>query len=239
VTDFYQVMIKELLQRHDFRLDRTLVTRRNQFSRDDKYRFLRELALAMANRPGEFADFSYRELADFAEVTTRPFAKVKPSDLPTFLDEIIDHSGLLAKAKGAPDRAPTVDVYQFAHLSVQEYLAAEELARQPTEAVPFLLDRAGGSEWRGVISFYVTRGPAKIEEFLRDLAKSNLELAGHCLGSATWIDDPPAEAVLDALTRRIKAGDDVSTHLAALASVAASPRESIRQAATDSLVSLL
>ena len=59
-------MIDELLTRHDFRIDGRS-GRTNRFNAEDKYRFLREFAMAMALREGSFEDFAWQEVYTFAE----------------------------------------------------------------------------------------------------------------------------------------------------------------------------
>jgi hypothetical protein len=99
IGKFYDAMINELLTRHDFRGDAGPSS--NQFSAEDKYRFLREFALAMALRPGRFEDFDFEEAITFAKAMIPKMSHVRIADADNFIREIIDRSGLLTRTSNA------------------------------------------------------------------------------------------------------------------------------------------
>ena len=137
------------------------------------------------------------------------------------VEEIIRSSGLLSDVSDNGQ-------YVFAHRSIQEYLAAEEIQKSDY-GNDFLLDHAVHTEWRQVILFYATALEQRhVNSFLPMLSQRNPELAAYCLAGAK-ASDTIACAVLDALDP-IKGAD-----LAALAAANMSPRLSVQEIAIDRL----
>lgn len=230
VATFYDEMIKELLRRHDFRTEE--IPKANVFPYDDKQRFLREFALDMSRRPSRFEEFTHQEIDAAVRVQAPRLASVEPQDSRRFIAEIVDQSGLLTRLSDS-------DVYIFAHRSVQEYLAAAQLARSHAAGKLFLWDRAEVSEWRQVILFFAALDHESVQPFIAGLVDRNLELAGHCLAAAQPVSGELVDDILARIGQRIRDGTEVAESLSALVAVTRSPKASARQAALNSLRDVL
>ncbi len=216
IAELYRTMIDEMLDRHRFKRDPGGSALKFQLA--DKRRFLREFALESARQDDRFDEFSRASLVEFARSLAGDLNAV--IDPYAFVEEIINHSGLLGDVgEGAQ--------YLFAHRSIQEFLAAEQLLVAGEGG--FLLERADNPEWRQVIQFYaVGLEQQQANEFLPDLAARNPELAGYCLAGARPSDNVAA-TVLDGLAPV----DGV--RLTALAAATMSPRISVQQMAIERL----
>lgn len=171
---FYDEMVRELLRRHDFRAEGQL--RMNKYKAEDKHRFLRELALHLAEtRPSSFADFTYGDLIDFC--AARRGAMPRLRDERDFVDEIIDRSGLLS-------RTTDDGHFAFAHRALHEHLAAAQLARDPGPGCRFLIGRTTDPQWRQVTVLFCGEAHPYVPIFLGQLADRSPELACHCLATA-------------------------------------------------------
>jgi hypothetical protein len=220
IAKLYRAMIEEMLDRHRFKRDPVGAVL--AFQVDDKYRFLREYALHSARGALGFDEFSKSDLIDFARTLAPDLDAV--ADPTAFVEEIILRSGLLS------DVGETGQ-YVFAHRSIQEFLAAEEL--RLTDGDKFILDKANDPEWRQVIQFYsVDLEQRHVNKFLPKLSQRNQELAGYCLAGAK-VSDHAASTVLDAL----HPVDGV--RLAALAAATMSPRVSVQRMAIGQLEQVL
>lgn len=191
VGAFYDEMIRELLRRHDFRAEGQL--RMNRYRAEDKYRFLCQFALHLAQmRRSPFADFAYADLLAFCVAQRRTMPRLR--DHREFVDEIIDRSGLLA-------RTTNDSQFAFAHRALHEYLAAAELAHDPQQGSRFLLSRAADPEWRQVAVLFCGENPPYLEYFLRGLADLAPDAACQCLATADVSTDVAGE-LIDRARRR-------------------------------------
>jgi len=229
IAKFYEEMIKELLARHDFRT-RPDVEAANRFKSEDKYRFLRELALAMATRGEEFDEFSKPDLLAFFHAMVDKMVLVESKDADAFIKEIILHSGLLT-------RVSDDDVYIFAHRSIHEYFAAVQLARKPVEGALILLKKANDLRWRQVIIFFCALDNENVEVFIKQLSQVNLELAGHCIGAAQVVSKETALHIAEALEKEIREGNFATT-IPSLASLTHCQIATIREMAMERLQSV-
>ncbi|MBK8192204.1 MAG: NACHT domain-containing protein [Lewinellaceae bacterium] len=230
VAQFYETIIKHLLHRHDFRTE-PHVKKVNKYNADDKYRFLRELAMHVAEREEGFDEFSYREILEFFKEVHQRMTNVAQQDDNAFIREIIDHSGLLTKISDD-------DVYILAHRSIHEYFIAVQLARAPKVGKERLLAKADNLHWRQVIVFFASLDHAEVESFLKELMQVNLELAGYCVPSAQILSPELAEVLADALVQDIRKGA-VAISLPALVSMTKSYRTPIRNIAMQRLTAVL
>lgn len=229
LADFYEEMIKELLRRHDFRLDIT-VGSHNRFPTADKYRFLRQFALDMAVRDGQFDEFTFAELLIGATAAAQRMANLSGEEVRPFLAEIIDHAGLLT-------RTSDDDTYIFAHRSIHEYFAADQLARSPSTAHQVLLDHATDPLWRQVAMFYCALDPEGVDSLVAELADINLELAGHCAAANI---DLPMELTKKLVDRSVAAAKrDDSVALSALVAMGYAPTSAARALARNAVVDVL
>ena len=120
-----------------------------------------------------------------------------------FVEEIITHSGLLVSAGRDDD-------WHYAHRSIQEFLAAQELRLDG--AAGFLLDKADRLDWRQAIQFFrVGQESPQIDAFLLSLAVRNPELAVRCLQACR----PSLAVARQVLTRLTARSREAVTALAA------------------------
>jgi hypothetical protein len=221
ISRLYQAMIREMLDRHRFKRDPGGGALRYQL--DDKYRFLRKFALHSTSGTGSFGGFSKDDLVRFGELMAPDLDDVR--DPEEFVEEIIRSSGLLSEISQGKS-------FVFAHRSLHDYLAAEEL-RHEDGGYAVLLAHAADAEWRPAILFYATaQEQRQVSEFLVQLSPLNPALAARCLASAKPSNDAAAK-VLGALN---PVGGD---HLAALMDATRSPRVDVRDLAIDMLVEVL
>jgi len=218
IDTLYKDMIREMLDRHRFPLDRPglapLV-----YQTPDKYSFLQQFALKTAKDSGNFDDFAEKQLLEFAGQLADTLDL--RGDPAAFVAEIIRHSGLLRYADHN-------DLFYFAHRSMQEFLAAQELRDLP-DGEQFLLERAGDLNWAQTIQFHTAgRESRHVDAFLCALAKANPVLAVHCLKAAR----PSGEAARTVLAAiRLDSSESVS----ALAAATHSPQPAVRQQAREYL----
>lgn len=242
IDGLYKAMVREMLDRHSFRGipdgtepepghqsrrgARHSAQRRgaqsrynlNQYDVPDKYSLLRQFALEAAKQARGFGDFTRESLEEFAVSRVDSLnMDGRPGD---FVEEIIGHSGLLTSAGRD-------DLWHYAHRSIQEFLAAEELRLDG--AAVFLLDRAGRLEWRQAIQFYVVGQDAQqIDGFLKALAARNPELAVRCL-QACRPSVPAASEVFERLR------PDTRDGVTALAAATRCPLTAVRALAVARL----
>src|SRR5262249_16143570 len=193
ISLLYQAMVTELLGRHSFPTDPT--TKANEFKVRDKYRFLREFALDMAERQGSFQDFDRADIVHKASELASRLDDVPTDQVEAFVAEILVRSGILNKV--SEDQT-----FTFAHRSIQEYLLAHPLQRDWARGMRLLSDRAGNGEWRQVTLFFASSDHPQVGDFLRELAGRNLELAAHCLAGADASDEVASE-ILGALAEQL------------------------------------
>ncbi len=219
ISELYEKMIEEMLDRHSFVHDRPGTGRSlNRYKKREKHSLLRQFALYAARDTGNFGDFKKDSLLEYAESQADSLdMDGKPE---AFVEEIINHSGLLSDAGREK-------LWHYAHRSIQEFLAAQELRLNTDDR--FLLAKAEALSWRQVTQFYtVGREARQVDDFLRELTKRNPELAVRCLQGARP-SVAAAQAVLDTL--RLTSRDSV----AALAAATHSPRPAIQELAITRL----
>lgn len=191
-ADFYKQVIDNLL------VDRR---RRSEFPYPVKRAVLRHLALVAQDVPSGAHD----RLALPAETVvakTRAVLEQQGRDTAlaeAVLTEIVERSGLLLAVDNG-------ERYQFAHLTLQEYLAAEILAADPGG----LLDRyrADPPAWREAVRLWCGAEARDCTEAVRAVFEHDPVLAFQCLADAHTVDDDLAEAILTHFRRRLaQAGD--------------------------------
>ncbi|HEY7595471.1 MAG TPA: hypothetical protein VH969_20130 [Actinophytocola sp.] len=232
LTDFYDEMIKQLVTRHDFRLEAAGSV--NVFRGDDKMRYLREFAYVAAARPGRFEDFALDELVAVADRMADRLPSLPRGQSEAFVIEIIERTGLLAQTSLDAD-------YVFAHRSIQEFLIARKLLGDPRQGAEFLATRAEEDEWRQVAVFFAAFEHDHLESFLAELADRNLELAGRCLAVGSTANRDIVSNIVDALGDQVSASDPgVSTRaLSALIGLANAALPWVRDLAVSALLTQL
>jgi hypothetical protein len=248
VVELYHTMIKEMLERHSHLHDRD-PGGANRFRYEDKHRLLREFALRAASGVIGFDEFTRDDLIQLA-TALQPHLRwvlrnTEKDEVVDFVDEIIEHSGLLADISDGERES-----FLFAHRSIQEYLVADELARLDEAGARILLDRARlfavnnrDLDWRQVIVFYAAmRDQRQVSPFLHELAVSNLVVAGTCLAGADCTDEV-ALSILNSLKARLDTtrGEEgsVGPELGALTAATASPRPTVASAAVARMLSFI
>ena len=237
IGELYHIMVTEMLVRHDFVEDPG--TRAQVFQTRDKERFLREFAAANALAQGDTIDFG-ESFGPFHQLSLYRLAEQladrldSVSDHKAFVDEILQHSGLLKPAGEAH--------WEFAHRTIQEFLVAQYLRGTRRKGEDLLLEHAQDSAWQQVVIFYAGADAVDqdyVGQFLHRLAKQDLALAGHCLQAAKPANEV-ADEILDALVEKVRQADArLTSYLAALLSTALSPRDYVRTRAVELVNDLL
>ncbi|MEU6550408.1 NACHT domain-containing protein [Streptomyces sp. NPDC046915] len=205
-ADFYKQVTDNLL------IDRR---RRSVFPYPLKKAVLRHLALVAQDVPSQAHD----RLAMPAETVLGRIGAVleqhgrDTSQAEEVLTEIVERSGLLLAVDNG-------ERYQFAHLTLQEYLAAEFLAADPGG----LLDRyrADPPAWREAVRLWCGAEARDCTEVVRAVRDHDAVLAFQCLADAHTVDDDLAESILDGFRRRLAHAGD--TEIAAFGLVAGDRR---------------
>lgn len=224
IADLYDKMIQEMLDRWRHSPDDS--PGNLHFRREDKLRFLRELSLELAEGPTGFEPFDLKSMLHVAEQLRPSLQQVPEGRVDAFVTEIIDSSGLLS---AAPERRE----YEFAHRSIQEHLAAAELALREDGASRLLQLVREDPEWRQVVLFFTARVTQRVvSPFLAKLADKDVVLAGACLASADCVDDVAID-ILTRLARQLHAPDrePVLLAFAALIGATTSPRQEVQDEA--------
>ncbi|MEU4564147.1 NACHT domain-containing protein [Actinoplanes sp. NPDC023936] len=192
-ADFYEEAITHLLRRdHDLGRNRNLA----QYRASHKRTTLRALAVAAqgTEHPDRAGDRNVLSEAEIYTVvgTLVPRFGLTATDGRRLVDEIVDRSGLLVRIDD------TNLFYQFAHLTLQEYLAAQELADDPDRLLE--LYRGNRARWRETVKLWcggVNRDatPLVSKIFAGD-AKDRL-LALECVAEARHLDADLADRIVD------------------------------------------
>ncbi|MBV1849967.1 NACHT domain-containing protein [Catellatospora tritici] len=225
IAQLYKLIVEEMVDRHRHRSDTQGAA--NVFRPEDKCRLLREFALSAATTEIAFDEFTRRDLLAAARplAGARKFRKVPLSDVDAFVEEILEHAGIIVPVSKDDDR------YVFAHRSIQEYLVAEELSREPQVGMRVILGKAQDQTWWQVILFFMAMmDQSQASQTLAALSRIDLRLAGHCLGVCEALEDD-ALPVIQALADRLLRGEgDLAVDLAALVAGASSPMSAIQGA---------
>ncbi|WP_439382597.1 NACHT domain-containing protein [Amycolatopsis lexingtonensis] len=217
-TDFYELALQHLLRR-DSELGRTrgLAT----YKAGHKHMVLRSVAVQAQGAMAPGADRRTVSEAELLANITRVLARfnLEAAHAAPMLDEIVDRSGLLVRVDAGNL------LYEFPHLTLQEYLAAMELADRPEQLLALYEDNPG--RWRETVKLWCGGAnrdctPVVAKIFAGD--ERGKLLALECLAEARQIDEGLAEDVLahfEAALRRVVPGD--TPVVAALGAVAADP----------------
>jgi hypothetical protein len=215
-AEFYKVAVEHLLRRdhvlgrHDDRLAR--------YKSGHKLMALRTIALTAQGAMAPGTDRRTVSEDELIECITRVLSRfnLEASHAPELLSEIVDRSGLLVKV----DEENLL--YEFPHLTLQEYLAAMELADNPDRLLS--LYKENPDRWRETVKLWCGGANRDCTEIVSQLFAGNDRdklLALECLPEAKQIDESLANKIL----YKTRLGDNVGMHLvaAALGAVAADP----------------
>ena len=150
--------------------------------------------------------------AEVVELIDRQLATVDRNLTPElFLAEIKDVCGLLVEKQ--------IGIYEFAHLSFQEYLAAAQVKKIQQENI--LINNFNNPWWAETIRLYATQGDATslIEQALNNSDVYSLALAYDCLEEGLEIDPDVRKRLEDILERGLESDDKSIFKIAALTRV--------------------
>ncbi|MEM9274179.1 MAG: NACHT domain-containing protein [Cyanobacteria bacterium P01_F01_bin.143] len=194
----------------------------NQFEAIHKRRVLQKLALyAQDNAKLQERD---RRNIEYEQVLAQirvllPDLNLNPErDTQAILDEIIDRSGLLLPIDGG-------QVYQFSHLTLQEYFAAEALANKETELVNrFKQDIA---TWRETVKLWCGLVGNKTS-LIRQIYQHDTLTGFECLADAKEVDQALADEIIDYFKQHLEKANEDDDLAKAFGAVAADLRENSR-----------
>ncbi|PKV88605.1 NACHT domain-containing NTPase [Streptomyces sp. TLI_146] len=209
-ADFYKQVTDSLLG------DRQ---RDARFSHPVKKAVLQHLALAAQDVPSDVHD---RLALPEREVLTHVRAALAVQGRPVeraqeVLEEIVERSGLLLAVDSG-------ERYQFAHLTLQEYLAATHLAADPRGLLArYARDPAA---WRETVRLWCGAEPRDCTEVVRTVLERDPVLAFQCVADAQVVDEALVEEIVRMFRDRLgrEPGTDRQAVIAAFAVAAASRR---------------
>ncbi|MWK40469.1 NACHT domain-containing protein [Actinomadura sp. J1-007] len=209
--EFYQRAISHLLAR-DRVMGRPITS---VYKPSDKLAVLQRVALAVQEQvDGDRLTIGRARLIAITAELLASTLNLGPEHVDPLLDEIIDRSQLLERADEAGSR------FRFPHLTLQEFLAAQALARD----VDGLLGRytADPDSWRDTVRLWCAEGSADCTEVVRAVfamdGTRHRVLALECLADAARIDAAfGAEVIASCLASIDAAGGAVWRAFAAVA----------------------
>lgn len=174
------------------------------YSQGTKMAVLQRLALAAQDTPASDLD---RQVMPYAKViatirTVLPSTVLREDDVQPLLDEIVIRSGIIKQIRGEQS-------FHFAHLTLQEFLAAAELADRPDDLIQRY--RSDPAIWRETIKLwcgYVSRDSKPV---ISTVFESDPVLAFECLADAVQVDEALARKITEYHEGRLGvsgAGDD-------------------------------
>lgn len=143
-----------------------------------------------------------------------PGLSLKDEDAQPILDEIVERSGLLITIDGGAR-------YQFSHLSLQEFFAAEALKSEPNKLLNFFI--TDSDAWREVVRLWCGLEHDSTE-FIKEVCKHNGILAFECLADARKVEQAYADELIRLFKSHIEDALKNDGLARALALVAADPR---------------
>ena len=218
-AEFYELAVTHLLRR-----DRDLGRHRDlaHYRAGHKLMALRAIALTAQGAGSTGTDHRVITEEELLAEMSRllPRFRLAVADLPKMVNEIVDRSGLLIRI----DESNLL--YEFAHLTLQEYLAAVELADSPDRLLAYY--RENPSRWRETVKLWCAGAnrdaSALVREFYSaDKVRDRL-LALECVAEARQIDDALAAQIVDGFAAQL--GTDIPDRhlvLAALGAAAGDP----------------
>ncbi|MEU7788064.1 NACHT domain-containing protein [Amycolatopsis sp. NPDC049159] len=216
-AEFYELAVQHLLRR-DSELGRTrgLAT----YKAGHKQMALRAIAVraqgAMAPGTDRRTVPEDELLATITRVLTR--FNLEVAHAAPMLEEIVDRSGLLVRV----DEGNLL--YEFPHLTLQEYLAAMELADSPERLLALYEENPG--RWRETVKLWcggANRDCTPVVERIFAGDRRGKLLALECLAEARQIDETLARAVLRHFEATLPGAEPDPVVVAALGAVAADP----------------
>ena len=166
------------------------------YAQGTKMAVLQRLALIAQDTPAADLD---RQVLSYAKVietikSILPATPLGEADVQPLLDEIVARSGIIKEIRGEQS-------FHFAHLTLQEFLAAVELADRPDD----LLQRYSNdpSIWREVIKLwcgYVSRDSKPV---ISEVFNSDPVLAFECIADAVQVDEALSRKITEHFEQRL------------------------------------
>ncbi len=149
---------------------------------------LQQLALAAQDAPASDMD---RQVLPYAKViatikTILPATVLREDDVQPLLDEIVTRSGIIKQIRGEQS-------FHFAHLTLQEFLIAAELADRPDDLIQRY--RSDPAIWRETIKLWCGYVSRDSKQVISAVFESDPVLAFECLADAVQVDEPLARKV--------------------------------------------
>jgi hypothetical protein len=167
------------------------------YSQSTKMAVLQRLALAAQDAPASDMD---RQVLSYAKVISTikmvlPATALGEDDVQPLLDEIVARSGIIKQIRG--DQG-----FHFAHLTLQEFLAAAELADRPDD----LIERyhSDPAIWRETIKLWCGYVSRDSKQVVSAVFESDPALAFECLADAVQLDEPIARKVTEYHEERLR-----------------------------------
>ncbi|MEA5552325.1 GUN4 domain-containing protein [Anabaena cylindrica UHCC 0172] len=165
---------------------------------------LQVLALDLMQRetrtfePAEVENLIASELQTIVNITLTP---------TEFLEQVKDVSGLIVEREQG--------IFEFAHLSFQEYLAASEVKELQQEQI--LIDNFGNSWWAETIRLYAAQSDATnlIQAALQNQTVASLTLAYDCLKESKKVEPQTQHQLENILEAGLSSKDPKIAQLAA------------------------
>ncbi|GAB3849850.1 hypothetical protein GCM10029963_35050 [Micromonospora andamanensis] len=217
-AEFYQQAVEHLLRR-----DRDLGRHRNLARYQAGHKLMALRAVALAAQGGRSQGTDRRVIGEaevYAEISRiLPRFRLAEEHLPRMVDEIVERSGLLIR----------IDdnnlLYEFAHLTLQEYLAAVELADDPERLLGLYRENPG--RWRETVKLWCAGANRDASGVVRQIFAGDDRdklLALECVAEARQIDESLAATIVDSQLRLLGSPvPDKHLVLAALGAVAGNP----------------
>jgi hypothetical protein len=208
-AEFYKEVTDVLLRR----LKSTI----NEYPAPVKKTILERLAFVGLDQPAAIADrlaIPYQRV--MGEITNLlPKLTLTISDVEPLLREIVERSGLLLQIDGG-------ERFQFAHLTLQEYLAAMYLASEPEELLARYRQDPG--VWRESVKLWCGEVRRDSAVLIRPVFAEDPLLAFECLADAHDVDRMLAEEITAHFRDRLSRTRDDSSAVAAAFGVVAGDR---------------
>ena len=214
-AEFYRKSTEVLLEQWDqFRQTP------NNYQGRDKRLVLRDLALYAQNQTSRKQQQQDRRSLRYQSVLNQvrqilPSLNLDPEqDAGPLLDEIVERSGLLLTIDGG-------EKYQFAHLTLQEFFAAEALLEKENDLIKYF--KADSTAWRETVKLWC--GMAGNSTTLIEEVNNKDPITGfECLADAQKVDPVLAEKIIDQFKVQLGKADNEDTVNRAFGAVAADTR---------------
>lgn len=192
---------------------------RNVYESRDKQAILQRLALyfmdSSAERQQDPRSLDFQTVLEQVKLLLPKLNLRQDQDVRPLLNEIVERSGLLLSIDGGQQ-------YQFAHLTLQEYFAAEELSDDSSGLIKrFLKDH---DSWRETVKLWCGLG-LDSTSLISSVYEADPVTAFECLADAKIVDQILSDRILNLFYKRLGDGEaDADSISRAFGAVAADLR---------------